>query len=459
MEVINSEMVVQSKFARCSQGGGSGFQPQSLNELICGFVDKNVDYSHGSWGLASWSRGHVLQLMISSTMTPALKAPRRCLPLRYRGGFFWWTLLFFAVLAMLVSGSTWWWRTARSPGAAQVQAVKPVQLVSVLPVRRQDVRVTVAALGSLQASGTALVRSQVGGVLQKVYFTEGQQVQAGQVLAQIDSSAFAVAVSQARGSLARDQAQLDNARLDLKRYRGLLADNAVSQQQFTAQQALVRQLAGGVQAGGASLASAELQLARTKVRAPITGRLGLKQVEVGNVVQPQDAGGLVSITQTQPMVVVFAIPAVHAPVLAAQLRAHEAVVVQAFSGASAVVLAQGTVAAIDNAIDPATDTIKLKALFANKQEQLFPNQAVRVVVQLALLRGVLTVPQVAVQYGAQGAFVYVVNAKNEVGVRVVKPGAVEAGQVEVQGALAVDEPVVVAGFERLREGVRVDLKI
>jgi membrane fusion protein, multidrug efflux system len=388
-------------------------------------------------------------------MALAFQAQKLQPTLCQRGRIFWWAVLF---LAMLVGSGTWWWRVAHRQDPVRTQAAKSAQPVSVLPVRRQDVIVTVQAIGNLQATRTAVVRAQVGGVLQSMGFTEGQWVTAGQVLAQIDASAFSAAVAQARGNLARDKAQLDHARLDLRRYRSLLGEQAVSKQQFTAQQALVRQLLGTVQADTASLASAQLQLARTTVTAPIAGRLGFKQIDVGNVVQPQDTNGLVSITQTQPISLVFAIPAVHAPQLVARLRKNEAVAVQAFASGTSAVLARGTVAAMDNAIDPATDTIKLKALFANTDQQLLPNQAVRVVVQLASLPSVLTVPQVAVQYGAQGAYVYAINEKNKANLRVVQLGPVESGQVVVQGALEVDEKVVVAGFERLREGTAVEVK-
>lgn len=375
---------------------------------------------------------------------------------------------------LLVGAALWWWksneggpdatdavstpgRTDRAPGGGGRRFANAVQPVSVQAVRRQDIRISVNAIGSISALNTAIVHAQVSGVLQSLNFQEGQQVRAGQSLAQIDPRAFQAALSQAEGGLARDKAQLDNARIDLERYRGLLAKDAIPKQQLDTQEALVRQLEGTVKADQGAVDSARVQLSYTRVTAPIAGRVGLKQADLGNVVQPGDANGIVSITQTQPISLVFAVPAVHVPTITARLRSGAAIPVEAWERGGQRQLAVGRVATVDNAIDPSTDTIKVKAVFPNRDEALFPNQAVSVTLQLDVLNDVIAVPQASVLRGAQGFYVYVVNDDNTVGTRVVTPGAVDEGWMAVEGPLKPGEKVVIDGTDRLREGAKVEL--
>jgi membrane fusion protein, multidrug efflux system len=292
-------------------------------------------------------------------------------------------------------------------------------------------------------------------VLQRLHYTEGQQVRAGQLLAQIDPRGFDAALNQAKGVQGRDQAQLDNARVDLERFRNLLAQGAVPKQQFTAQQALVRQLEGTLKADQAAVATAQLQLSYTRITAPIAGRAGLKQADLGNVVQPQDVNGLLSITQTQPMALVFSVPAQHVPLMATKLNAGTPMAVQAWAREAKQPLASGVVATLDNAIDPTTDSIKVKALLPNADNTLFPNQAVNVVLELDTLRGALTVPQAAVQRGAKGFYVYVVGEGDVVSMRLVQPGVVDGDWMNVTAIkekLDPGERVVIDGADRLREG-------
>lgn len=379
------------------------------------------------------------------------------------------------LLGLLLVGATlWWWkanegspaatdtasaagRSDRAPGGGGRRFANAVQPVSVQAVRRQDIRISVNAIGSIGALNTAVVRAQVSGVLQSLNVQEGQQVRAGQSLAQIDPRAFQAALSQAEGGLARDKAQLDNARIDLARYRGLLAKDAIPKQQLDTQEALVRQLEGTVKADQGAVDSARVQLSYTRVTAPIAGRVGLKQVDLGNVVQPGDANGIVSITQTQPISLVFAVPAVHVPTITARLRSGAPIPVEAWERGGQRQLAIGRVATVDNAIDPTTDTIKVKAVFPNRDEALFPNQAVSVTLQLDVLHDAIAVPQAAVLRGAQGFYVYVVNDDNTVSTRVVMPGAVDDGWMAVEGPLKPDEKVVIDGTDRLREGAKVEL--
>jgi multidrug efflux system membrane fusion protein len=380
-----------------------------------------------------------------------------------------------AVVLGVSGGGLWWWKShGTSPGASAIApptgasagagaggrrfgAGNQVQPVSVDTVRRQDLRVSVSAIGIMAASNTAVVRTQVAGVLQKLSFQEGQQVQAGQLLAQIDPRSFQAALSQAEGTLARDKAQLDGARVDLNRYRDLLSKDAIPRQQYDTQVALVAQLEGAVKADTGVVDNARLQLSYTRVTAPIPGRVGLKQIDLGNVANPGDANGIVSITQTRPIAMTFSVPAANVSSITTRLRANGSMPVQAWDRGGRKPLAEGRVAAVDNAIDASTDTIKVKALFPNADDALFPNQAVSVTLQLDTLSGVLTVPQAAVLRGAQGFYVYLVNADNSVTVRTVKPGAVDAGWMAVEGSLQAGDRVVIDGSDRLREGAKVEV--
>jgi multidrug efflux system membrane fusion protein len=379
-------------------------------------------------------------------------------------------------VALLIAAGLGLWRwsarssdaavAAQSPGATSGAAgaggrrfagANRTQPVSVQAVRRQDMRVVSSAIGTLSASNTAIVHAQVTGVLQTLNFQEGQQVKAGQVLAQIDPRAFQAALGQAEGTLARDKAQLDNARIDLTRYRDLVAKDAAPKQQLDTQEALVRQLEGTVKSDQASVDSARLQLSYTRVTAPITGRVGLKQADLGNVVQPGDTNGLVTITQTRPIALLFSVPSAQLPQITAKLRANEPLPVEAWDRSGSTRLAIGRVATLDNAIDTSTDTIRLKALFDNTDDALFPNQSVSVRLQLDTQHDALAVPQAAVLRGAQGFYVYVVNGDSTVSTRVVKPGAVDGDWMVVEAALRPGQQVVVDGVDRLRDGAKVEV--
>ena len=324
-------------------------------------------------------------------------------------------------------------------------------------MRQQDIRVTVNAIGSIIASNTAIVHAQVSGVLQRIEFKEGQQVKAGQLLAQIDPRAFQAALAQAEGALARDKAQLEGGRLDLERYRDLLTKDAIPKQQLDSQVALVGQLEGTVKADQGAVDNARLQLSYTRVTAPIAGRVGLKQVDLGNVVQAGDVNGVVIIAQTQPIAMTFAVPAANVPLIAARLKSNQPLPVEVWDRSGKKRLALGRVATLDNAIDPSTDTIKVKAMFANTDDTLFPNQAVSVRLQLDTLDNVLAVPSAAVLRGAQGFYLYVVNADNSVSTRLVKPGAVDGDWMAVEGPLKAGEKVVIDGVDRLRDGAKVEV--
>ena len=392
-------------------------------------------------------------------------------------------LLLLALAVLTVSGvGTWWWlhrsaslagnnamvagdRALAGPGASASAAGSGrrfgggnrVQPVSVVAAKRQDIRVILSAIGNISALNTATVRTHVDGELKALRFKEGQQVRAGAVLAEIDPRSYDIGLAQAQGQLARDAAQLRNAQQDLARYKDLLAKDSIAKQQVDTQDALVRQLAGTVQTDQAQVDSAKLQLAYTKVTAPISGRLGLKQVDLGNVVHASDATGLVSITQTQPIAVVFAVPEAHLRQISRKLQAGQPLVVEAWDREQKVKLAVGKVSSTDNAIDVATGTLKLKAEFANKDNELFPNQFVNIRLQVDDLKDAVIVPASATQRGPQGTFVYVVKDDGSVTIRRVRLGATEGDWVSVQGELAAGERVVTDGADRLREGAKVEV--
>ncbi|MDE2371353.1 MAG: efflux RND transporter periplasmic adaptor subunit, partial [Burkholderiales bacterium] len=386
-----------------------------------------------------------------------------------RGRILPWVLL---LLLVLVFGLSWWKLRGNAANQAAAAASAPggfgrgpggrfagnmSQPVSIDTVRRRDIRVTTNAIGSIVASNTATVHVQVSGVLQRLDYSEGQQVKAGQQLAQIDPRAFQAALDQALGALKRDEAQLAGARVDLQRYRDLLAKDAIPSQQVDTQATLVGQLEGTVQVDRAAVATARLNLQYTHVLSPIAGRAGIKQVDVGNVVSPGDANGIVVVTQTRPIALVFAAPSAQLTAITARLRARQPLPVVAFDRVNNKRLATGQVASLDNLIDPTTDTVKVKALFPNDDDALFPNQAVSVTLQTDLLAGATAVPQAAVQRGTQGYYVYVVNPDSTVTTKVVKPGPVDENWMAVEGPLQAGDRVVIDGIDRLRDGAKVEV--
>jgi len=325
-------------------------------------------------------------------------------------------------------------------------------------VKRMDMVVNVQALGTMTAMNTAIVRSQVDGVLKSLRFTEGQQVQAGQLLAEIDARAFEAQLNLALGQLARDNAQLLNAQLDLQRYQDLLKKDAIARQQVETQAALLAQLQGTVQADQANVDAAKLQLSYTRVTAPISGRLGLKQAELGSLVRAGDANGLVTITQTQPMAVVFAVPEMHVPLIMRKLKSGQALPVQAWDRERKQRLASGRVNTTDNAIDVATGTLKLKASLDNRDGQLFPNQFAQIELQLDTLKNTLVVPSASVQRGAQGSMVLVVQADSTVNaVPVQLLSAQDDWQAVQSDTLKEGDSVVTDGADRLRSGSKVEV--
>lgn len=393
--------------------------------------------------------------MSSSPVAPQTPAPRK------RRGW-----LYVIGLAVLAGGA--WYAVHRSApetrggptaegrrGGPGGRGDRPIP-VTLETVTTRDVRVLVPALGNIVPRNQVVVRSRVDGPLLALRFSEGQVVKAGDVLAQIDPEPFKAALAQARGSLAKDAALLKNAKIDLDRYRGLLAQDSIAKQQVDTQEALVRQYEGTVQADQAAVKSAELQLSYTTITAPIAGRAGLRNVDPGNIVKASDTTGLVTIAQVSPITAVFSVPEDRLPAIMARVKRNAGLVIEAWDRDMKHRLAAGKLLAVDSLIDTTTGTVKLKAEFANQDGSLFPNQFVNVRLLLDTLTGVVAVPTAALQQGAKGRFVYRLGEGGKVAAVPVTLGATDGGVAVVEEGLAAGDKVVVDGLDKLKDGATVE---
>ena len=326
-----------------------------------------------------------------------------------------------------------------------------------------NVRIVQTGLGSVVSRNTVTVRSRVSGQLTRVLFKEGQLVQAGETLAEIDPRPFQVQLTQVQGQMARDQALLANARRDVERFKALVAKGSVSSQQVDTQESLVSQYEGVVLADQGLVDNAQLQLSFTKITAPLTGRIGLRLIDAGNNISATDPQGLAVINELQPATVVFSLPEDNAPEVVKRLREVEAggggLPVEAWDRSNKKLLAKGSLLTIDNQIDPASGTIKLKALFPNQDHALIQNQFVNARLLLDTRQNATVIPAAAVQRGSSGPFVYLVKDDKTVSVRRVGLGPVDGENVAVDTGLAPGEVVVVNGADKLREGAKVEVAL
>lgn len=340
--------------------------------------------------------------------------------------------------------------------AAGKGAARPVPVL-VATARTGDMPLTLTGLGTVTALDTVTVRSRVDGQLVRVAFTEGQQVQQGELLAQIDPRPFQVQLMQAEGQLAKDQAAAKNAQMDLARFRDLARQGILAQQQLDAQTSQVNQYEAALKADQAQVESAKLNLTYSRITAPISGRVGLRLVDPGNMVHASDANGLAVIAPVKPINVVFTIPADSIQRVLAESRKGARLPVEAYDRDLKRRLARGELLAIDNQVDPGTGTVRLKARFSNDDAALFPNQFVNARLLVDTLKGAVLVPTTALQQSPQGAFVYVVKADGTVDMRIVTIQATEGDDTALGSGLKAGEVVVTDGLEKLRPGSRVSV--
>ena len=380
---------------------------------------------------------------------PASPAPRR-------GGTGGWIL---AGLVLIAIAGVAWWMWPQSKPANPRGGRFGVPPVATAPVTSGDINVTINALGTVTSLATITIKTQISGQLFKVNYTEGQIVKKGDLLVEIDSRPYQLSLAQAQGALKRDQALLESAKLDLERYQGLVKSNAIPRQQLDQQVATVKQDEGNLITDQAQIDTANLNIAYCHIIAPVNGRLGLRLVDPGNYVTPQDANGLVTITQLSPISVIFTTAEDNLPAIFARLKAGATLEATAFDRSGSTKLAVGTVSTLDNQIDTTTGTLKLRAQFDNGDGALFPNQFVNISLLVDTLHNTPIIPTAAVQRGAPGTFVYLLDPqKNTVSVQKVELGPTDADRVSVKSGLKPGDQVVIDGADKLRDGVPVSVR-
>jgi membrane fusion protein, multidrug efflux system len=385
--------------------------------------------------------------LIPEPFKPWVKAPPRT---RLRLGI---GVLVLLLVAFGIYETARWVRTATPPSGRFPQGAP--QTVGASTAALGDVRVILNELGTVTPLATVTVQTQINGQLTEVGFTEGQLVKKGDFLAQIDPRPYEYLKEQYEGQLARDQGLLAQAQMDQKRYETLAQQNSIARQQAEDQVFIVQQYAGSVKQDQGLVDAQALNISYCRIVSPITGRVGLRLVDPGNYVQTTSSTGIAVITQLQPISVVFSVPEDELPEFAPQFAAGSPLIVTAYDRANLRQLAGGKVSAIDNQIDTTTGTVKVRAQFDNEDNTLFPNQFVNVRLLVKTLQNAVTVPTSAIQRGAPGTYVYVINADNTVSVRQVSTGPVDGNITAVNSGLSAGERVVTDGTDRLRDGVKV----
>jgi multidrug efflux system membrane fusion protein len=359
---------------------------------------------------------------------------------------------------LVVAGVVWWSRQEGAPQKAG--AGRNAAPMSIVPatVGKGDIGINLNALGTVTSLATVTIRTQISGYLMKIDFTEGQEVKKGDLLAEIDPRPYEATLAQMKGQLTRDEALLKGAQVDLARYQGLAAQNAVPHQTLDTQVALVAQDQGTVEADRGMVRSAEVNLQYCRILSPLDGRVGLRQVDQGNYVTPGDTSGLTVITQLQPISVLFTVPEDNLQAISKRLQEGAVLPTTAYDRGGANKIADGSLQTFDSQIDPTTGTIKLRAQFPNESKALYPNQFVNVRLLLDTHKGVTTMPTAGVQRGVPGTFVYLVNADSTVSVRPVKLGVTDGDNVEVSSGLAPGDRIVVDGADKLRDGAKINIR-
>ena len=368
----------------------------------------------------------------------------------------WMLLILSAVLVAAVALAILKARDSRIRSG--MKQVAPAISVTAAPARTADFDIFVTGLGTVTPISTVTVRTRVDGQLMEVLYKEGQMVESGTLLARLDRRPFEAQLLQAEGQLARDEAQLKQALVDLERYRELWAEDSIAKQTYDLQASLVGQLEGAVKADRGAVETAKVNLIYCRIISPVAGRVGLRLVDPGNIVHVTDVSGIVVITQLKPMTVIFPIPEDRLPEVREKMKTGATLEVEAYDRNMARLLETGKLLTVDNQIDTSTGTVRLRAVFPNEKDGLFPNQFVNARLLVERARGATVVPAAAVQQGPDGAFVFVVGRDMTVTVRPVTVGAVQGGEGWIRKGLDPGESVVIEGSDRLRAGARVELK-
>ena len=365
------------------------------------------------------------------------------------------------VLLLVVAGIVWWTKHQQSDAPTQGgRSGRNAAPMSIVPevVGKGDININLNALGTVTSLATVTIRSQISGYLQKIEFKEGEEVKKGDLIAEIDSRPYEATLAQANGNLARDQALLKGAQVDLTRYQGLAAQNAVPRQTLDTQVALVAQYQGTIEADTAAVKSAQVNLQYCHILSPLDGRVGLRQVDQGNYVTPGDTNGIVVITQLKPISVLFTVPEDNLQAIAKRLQGGAVLPAAALDRSGAKKVAEGTLETFDSQIDPTTGTIKLRAKFPNEAEALYPNQFVNIQLLLDTHKDVTTMPTAGVQRGVPGTFVYLINADDTVSVRKVELGVTDGDRIEVRSGLQPGDKIVIDGADKLRDGAKINVR-
>jgi membrane fusion protein, multidrug efflux system len=365
------------------------------------------------------------------------------------------------LVLLVIAGVVWWTRQGTAPqqgGAGGGRGAGAPMSIVPETVSKGDIGINLNALGTVTSLATVTIRTQISGYLIRVDFKEGDEVKKGDLLAEIDSRPYEAALAQQRGQLARDEASLKGAQVDLARYQGLAAQNAVPHQTLDTQVALVAQDQGTVEADRGMVKAAEVNLNYCRILSPLDGRVGLRQIDQGNYVTAGDANGLVVITQIKPISVLFTVPEDNLQAIAKRIQSGAVLPAAAYDRSGINKIADGMLQTFDSQIDPTTGTIKLRAEFPNDTETLYPNQFVNVRLLLDTHTNVTTMSTAGIQRGVPGTFVYLVNADSTVSVRPVKLGVTEGERVEVLSGLAPGDRIVIDGADKLRDGAKINVR-